>query len=233
MQSSHSLERNLNILSQITQNDLSLIKEYSKNRDDLLIKKRHLSERRSRLEKLHATLADEEALIERQQKQKISLLHRLKQTKVDLPARLREEAGADSLFSKKGELSWPVHGKVERSFGPAKEAMITTPSKGLFFAADQLTGVKSIFSGKVRFVGFTPGFGNTMIVDHGDHYYSVYAGIADVKKNIGDSVKNGEFLGTLTSTAFSEKPNLYFEIRHFQSSLNPLAWLKRRPHENF
>jgi septal ring factor EnvC (AmiA/AmiB activator) len=63
-----------------------------------------------------------------------------------------------------------------------------------------------------------------VILDHGDHYYSVYASLGSNDVHVGDAVNAGARLGTVGSTDGSP-PKLYFELRHNASSLDPAPWL--------
>jgi septal ring factor EnvC (AmiA/AmiB activator) len=72
--------------------------------------------------------------------------------------------------------------------------------------------------GSVIFSGFLPSYGKTLILDHRDHYYSIYSGLQTIKVAVGDEISRG---GTLGQT----ETGLYFEIRHFSEPENPASWI--------
>src|SRR5690606_33537516 len=91
-------------------------------------------------------------------------------------------------------------------------------SKGLLYRVPSKTVIKSVHEGRVAFTGPVDGHRLLVVLDHGDHYYTVY-GMSDkvlVKK--GDKVKGGESLAETSEHA-------YFEIRHFSDAIDPRPWL--------
>ena len=91
--------------------------------------------------------------------------------------------------------------------------------------ASAVSLIGNIFFGKVAFAGWIDGYGQTIIIDHGDHYYSLYAHNSLLQKKTGDEVAGGETIAQSGDTASLHGPGLYMEIRHFSESLDPLPWL--------
>ena len=88
------------------------------------------------------------------------------------------------------------------------------------------TPVKAVFQGKVSFADNLPGYGPTLIIDHGDHYYSVYAFNKALQVHAGDQVRQSQ---TVAFSGPSDRPvgdGLYFELRHFSEPLDPKQWMK-------
>ena len=75
----------------------------------------------------------------------------------------------------------------------------------------------------MAFSGWIDGYGQTIIIDHGDHYYSVSGNLASVDVRLGDEITAGERLGTIGDEG--QGPMLYFEIRHGAETLPPGPWL--------
>ena len=71
-----------------------------------------------------------------------------------------------------------------------------------------------------------PNFGRTVILDHGDSYYSVYAFVSQLKVHEGDQVREGDVLAVSGSYSPLFGPGLYFEIRHFTDAIDPKPWIK-------
>jgi septal ring factor EnvC (AmiA/AmiB activator) len=98
--------------------------------------------------------------------------------------------------------------------------------KGMFFAAKANSQVTCIAEGTVVLAGSLPGYGKSVIVDHGDNYYSVYAFASQLKVKEGAKIKEGETLALAGGVSPLFGPGLYFEIRHFTDAIDPRRWIK-------
>jgi murein hydrolase activator len=123
----------------------------------------------------------------------------------------------------KGKLNLPVRGDVANRFGTAREDTGVS-WKGLFIRAAEGTEVKSIAKGSVVFADWLRGFGNLIIIDHGDGYMSLYGNNQALLKNLGDDVKGGDTIAAVGNTGGNESSGLYFELRRQSKPLDPLAW---------
>lgn len=127
--------------------------------------------------------------------------------------------------SLKGKLALPVAGVIGHRFGQNRED--GGPAwKGLFIRARQGNEVRSVGSGKVAFADWLRGFGNLLIIDHGQGYLSLYSNNESLYKQPGDPVKAGDVVATVGSTGGQDEPGLYFELRHQGKPFDPLAWVK-------
>jgi septal ring factor EnvC (AmiA/AmiB activator) len=135
-------------------------------------------------------------------------------------------SGAASLFSKlKGSLRLPVRGELAGRFGtPHHEGGIST--KGVFIRAAEGEQVRAIGAGRVVYADWMRGFGNLLIVDHGEAYLSVYGNNESLLKQTGDSVRLGEPLAIVGQSGGNEETGLYFELRHLGRPFDPLSWVK-------
>ena len=129
-----------------------------------------------------------------------------------------------------GKLDWPVEGTIVYRFGRD-----TLPSggiirwNGLGIAAAVGTPVKAVASGKVRLVGQFGTYGLTIVLEHGNGYYSVYSHLLSAGVRLGASVSKGEVIGTVGGQNSDYGPHLHFEIRgENQVALDPAEWLRRR-----
>jgi septal ring factor EnvC (AmiA/AmiB activator) len=66
-----------------------------------------------------------------------------------------------------------------------------------------------------------------MIIDHGDHYYTLSAPLEELLRDKGDVVLGGEVIGTYGDMATLSGPGLYFEVRHYGEPLDPVSWFKK------
>jgi septal ring factor EnvC (AmiA/AmiB activator) len=123
----------------------------------------------------------------------------------------------------KGKLNLPVRGEVTNRFGAAREDTGVS-WKGLFIRAEEGVEVKAIAKGSIVFADWLRGFGNLIIVDHGDGYMSLYGNNQALLKNLGDEVKGGDTIAAVGNTGGNESPGLYFELRRQSKPLDPMAW---------
>jgi septal ring factor EnvC (AmiA/AmiB activator) len=125
----------------------------------------------------------------------------------------------------KGKLALPVAGEILSKFGQNRED--GGPAwKGLFIRARQGHEVHSVGSGKVAFADWLRGFGNLLIIDHGDGYLSLYSNNESLYKQPGDPVRAGDVVATVGSTGGQNEPGLYFELRHQGKPFDPLTWVR-------
>lgn len=125
----------------------------------------------------------------------------------------------------KGKLPLPFQGKIMKNQDWWGVDMVNT-HKGLFIQGPLREEVKSVFAGRVDFSGRLRGYGETIIINHGLRYFTIFAYLAERHKKEGDMVQKGEVVGLLGDGAPSESPQLYFEIRRAGTPLDPLKWVK-------
>ena len=130
-----------------------------------------------------------------------------------------------SFAALKGSLHLPVQGELMNRFGaPRDEGGISW--KGLFIRAASGAAVKAIASGQVVFSDWLRGFGNLIIVDHGEGYMSLYSNNESLYKQVGDAVRPGDALASVGNSGGQTESGLYFEMRHKSRPFNPLSWIK-------
>jgi murein DD-endopeptidase MepM/ murein hydrolase activator NlpD len=97
--------------------------------------------------------------------------------------------------------------------------------KGIDYAARTGTPVKSAGDGKVAFIGNKGGYGQVLIIEHGEHYETLYAHLSDFKRGIesGDLVKQGEIIGYVGQTGLATGPHLHYEFLVDGNHHNPEA----------
>ncbi|PKO51628.1 MAG: peptidase M23, partial [Betaproteobacteria bacterium HGW-Betaproteobacteria-2] len=125
--------------------------------------------------------------------------------------------------SLKGKLNLPVRGDVTNRYGAARKDTGLS-WKGLFIRAAEGAEVKSVAKGSVVFADWLRGFGNLIIIDHGDGYMSLYGNNQSLLKNLGDDVKGGDTIAAVGNTGGNESPGLYFELRRRSQPFDPLSW---------
>ncbi|WP_333904362.1 murein hydrolase activator EnvC family protein, partial [Achromobacter insolitus] len=120
-------------------------------------------------------------------------------------------------------LSMPVRGQIQGRFG------VDRPDggvwRGVVLRAPEGTPVKVVAPGTVVYADWLRGFGNLIIVDHGQQYLTVYAYNQSLLKRVGDSVTGGDTIATVGATGGQVESGLYFEIRHRGAPVDPAQWL--------
>jgi septal ring factor EnvC (AmiA/AmiB activator) len=133
---------------------------------------------------------------------------------------------SDRPFSSlKGLLRLPVAGELMNRFGAPREGGGLS-WKGLFIRAAQGTVVKAIAAGRVVFAEWLRGFGNIVIIDHGEGYMSLYSNNESLYKQVGDRVQPGDAIAAVGNSGGQPDTGLYFEMRHESRPVNPLLWVK-------
>ncbi|PKO89093.1 MAG: peptidase M23 [Betaproteobacteria bacterium HGW-Betaproteobacteria-12] len=134
-----------------------------------------------------------------------------------------EPAPSDGSFARqKGKLRLPVRGAVSGRFGSPREGGGSW--RGLFIRAGAGNEVKAIANGRVVFAEWMRGFGNLLIVDHGNAYLSIYGNNDSLLKQVGQAVKGGETVATVGNSGGNAESGLYFELRHQGQPIDPMKW---------
>ena len=119
---------------------------------------------------------------------------------------------------RRGRLPFPLAGRAEIQKVPSPSG----EGKALLIAGELGSPVRAVFPGRVAFAADYPELGNTVILDHGDQYYTVSAHLERITVTVGDELDAGQRIGTLGSV--DQKPGLLFEIRAGRSTLNTAEW---------
>lgn len=236
-------------LAAISQADAAALAKYDELRRTHERALSNLDENKEEIARTKAELAAENANYERARQQKTALLggiekdlalHRstrerltaiegeLQRIMVPDPAEDAARAQALARLSaqserpfaeRKGGLSAPVTGKVRFRFGDRAERGAVV--QGLVVRAEGDRRVMTVAEGEVVFAGPFPGLGNTIILNHGDRYHTVYAHLSSIAHEVGQKVRQNEMIGSLAAA----DPMLHFEIRSEGKAVDPVPWL--------
>jgi septal ring factor EnvC (AmiA/AmiB activator) len=124
----------------------------------------------------------------------------------------------------RGHLLSPASGRLMLRYGENDEFGVA--SKGLTFETRSGAQVIAPFDGRVLFAGPFKGYGQILIIEHGDGYHSLLAGLDRVQGVVGQWLVAGEPVGVMSNG--DAKPHLYLELRHNGQPINPLPWLATR-----
>ena len=168
--------------------------------------------------------------------QMASIISRLERERVariaELERRRKEMELVDSApFTElKGKLPWPIDGKVISRFGTYHNPVLKTVTEntGIDIRGSEGTEVRSIYDGIVTTVTYIRGYGNTVILDHGDSFYSVYTHVTEVEVEENSYVNARDIIAHVGDSGSLEGAKLHFEIWGNKDKLNPELWLRKR-----
>ena len=147
-------------------------------------------------------------------------------TRLDAESRrqkkLRPDKGvaAGAFMAARGNIPYPVKGNVIKQYGDPTESGVT--SKGIVMRTRPNAQVISPYDGTVLFAGPFRGYGELLIIEHGDGYHTLLAGIGRLDPSVGQSLLAGEPVGIMVAES---NPTLYIELRRNGQPINPAAWL--------
>jgi septal ring factor EnvC (AmiA/AmiB activator) len=239
------LDRTLRHLKVVIDWDYRLLKDYSESINNLRRKKGKLEKQLAQLRKLEDRVGEKQAVLNQTQKDKNTFLSKIDAEKLLNLARLKSlrkiaSGGPDasndpsekwgtirsmleaSFFERRGNLALPLSSARQiQGFGPYVHRKMQFKSKGIHLGSPNAGAgnpIKTVHGGKVVYNGKIEGYGQTLVVSHGDHYFTVYAGLRKSPLTVGEKVQLGQ------SVAESNEVT-YFEVRHFSEPLNPDEWV--------
>jgi len=195
-----------NLKTSQKQQKLSLSKNKSKRKKTINALSKKLLSSQQKLAKLKAEEANLTAALQK------------------LEALMRAEIRLTGLSKLKKKLSWPVKGRLLRSFGSKKQGYLKW--KGVLLGAPIGRQVQTVHSGTILFSDWLKGYGLLTVIDHGDGYMSLYAHNQTLLKSVGDRVETGEPIALVGQSGGQNQAGLYFEIRHRGKAVNPKLWCK-------
>jgi septal ring factor EnvC (AmiA/AmiB activator) len=133
-----------------------------------------------------------------------------------VPSMVPSLPGEARFSALRGRLPLPVRGELSGRFG------------GLFIRTPGGQAVRAVARGRVVYADWMRGFGNLLILDHGENYLSIYANNEALLKRVGDVVEGGEPLAVTGASGGNEETGLYFEMRHLGRPFDPRQWVRLR-----
>jgi septal ring factor EnvC (AmiA/AmiB activator) len=140
-----------------------------------------------------------------------------------------ENKSSQAFSARRGLLKMPVKGKIVSTYGTYVEPQsgATNFRKGIEIEAERGAPISAVYGGQIVYADWLKGYGNVIIITHGDNYYTVYAHAEDLFRKKGDHVEADDVIATVGDTGSMSGPTLYFEIRHHGNTEDPLKWIKK------
>jgi septal ring factor EnvC (AmiA/AmiB activator) len=130
-----------------------------------------------------------------------------------------------SFKSLKGRMMLPVRGRLRNQFGMRRPES-TMAWTGWFVSTASNQPVKAVAAGQVVYADWLRGFGNLLIIDHGQGYMSLYGNNETLYKQVGDTLRGGDIIATVGSSGGNEESGLYFELRFEGKPFDPSKWVR-------
>ncbi|MEX1299479.1 MAG: peptidoglycan DD-metalloendopeptidase family protein [Desulfotignum sp.] len=241
---------NRRAMEQVVHSDYGMLDDLNRDMVRMQTMEVRLREQKSAMDKLKTDLAGEIQTMTAASRKKQEILHAVQQEKKMSHAALAAlKEAADALdrqlaaiekqaevtlspvaFSlQKGRLIPPVAGKIISRFGVKQSGDYKsfTFQSGIDIRGEQGDPVRSVFRGNVVYAEWLKGYGNMVIINHGENYYTLYAHLQEMFRKKGDTVDTGEVIATMGDTGSLKGVCLHFELRHHGKPVNPLEWLKK------
>lgn len=220
------------LLLQTFQDQVALKEQYHEElTKDQTQWERNISEVERKKSEIQGIRKEKQILLKSIQNQKVvyqKLIRELEERAKNLQALIQKLEKEKSLLSYgkskpdqfKGKLSPPVHGKVLSLFKEKGQ-------NGIEIQAPMGAEIRAVLPGKVLYADWFKGFGNIVIIDHGDHVFTVLGYCSQLLKKEGEEVTQGEVVALVGSAGSLRGPSLYFEIRHQGKAQNPIDWISQ------
>ena len=166
------------------------------------------------------------ATVQENKQQALDHMRSLQAESAELAARIRSAQSSAIVPGPTGEASaagfvWPVHGVLTSPFGWRWGRM----HEGIDLAVPTGTPVVAAAAGTVIVAGWLGGYGNLVVVDHGNGFSTAYGHNTSVAVGFGQSVAQGQLVAYSGNTGHSTGPHVHFEVRINGSPVDPLGYL--------
>jgi murein hydrolase activator len=230
------LERDLELLAEL--GDVSRFQQRSARalerlKDSLNARLEQVRTEQARASSQREELSEALVLIRAESKHSTRIIRELESAEREL-SRVLESLGEGlsntGFGALRGKLPYPTEGILEVGFGRVVNPKFNTVTvqKGVDLRAPLGTPVRAVYPGKVVYGGWLRGYGNVLILDHGDGFHTLMAHLSDFTVPLGASVDRGQEVGAVGDTGSLKGSYLYFEIRQQGQAMDPSLWLSER-----
>lgn len=239
----------LELLRRIIHSDYDLILEIQNQKAQIEQKKVQLDQEKARLDALAEEAQKEQDTIaqKKAEQQKVldqakghkaaaeqmeqDLIERSNQVQALIQERMRQRenssSGDDSYTQGSGVMSWPCNGVITSPYGYRVHPIFGTTiyHSGMDIGVDYGTPIHAADSGTVIYSGWISGYGNAVIIDHGNGVQTLYGHNQSLNVSEGESVSKGSVIAYAGSTGNSTGPHCHFEVRVNGEPADPMAYL--------
>ena len=239
----------VSMLSYLVTRDSRLVTRFQNARAQLALRQQQLADRQTRLRQTRAIVEQRRLAVIAAREQQQRVVARLRTEETGTAAQLaaleekarrlqrlvdvlsrqqRGDLSALDIRSVQGALAWPVEGKVIERFGRQRNPKFSTftVNNGLRIEAVPGTQVRAVFQGTVLFSQWFKGYGNLIILDHGNRVFTLYGNLKAPAVAAGDRVTTGQPLAGVGESEDATAGHLYFEVRQDNKPEDPQKWLR-------
>lgn len=237
------------LLAYLVGRDARAVSSFQADQERLVLEESRLAEKEREIAGVRELADERRRLAAKQQKEKERLLAELRREAARSAARLAEleekarrlerlfgllyeqnpvASGMARIGEFKGALDWPVPGKVIEEFGRQRSTDYGTfvVNNGVRIEASPGTPVRAVFQGTVLYAQWFKGYGNLIILDHGERVFSLYGNTRGTTLSTGERVAAGQTIAFVAEGEEGEAGALYFEIREDNRPADPQGWLR-------
>ena len=232
----------MELLKRVIKFDVGLMDKIKSERQLILVKRQELEDEKATLVSLQQEAAAKRAVVSQRRAERASLLNQAKSERDQADAEYRDlletserieemirwiEAGGQNVGHGSGTMMWPYRGEITSPFGWRTHPIFGDARyhSGLDIAADYGDTVVAADDGVVAFAGWLGGYGNAVIIEHGNGISTLYGHNSQLIVSEGQSVRKGQPISYIGSTGYSTGPHLHFEVRINGQETDPLAYL--------
>ncbi|WP_447979672.1 murein hydrolase activator EnvC family protein [Candidatus Nitrospira bockiana] len=251
-----TLERRLRYLSAVSQREYDLVESYRQDvsrleqmerqraavRDEMIAIKAHTERKLTEIQGLKRKKNVILAKITQEKESSERALAELERSAARVDGLLKEleqrrKAAASFVPPKnlgghplKGALHWPAEGEVVSFFGRQKHRSFNTyvQRKGIEIRTEEGAAIRAVMPGTVVYADWLKGYGQVIILDHANGFFSLYAHASNLLVKVGEQVPTGHVIGETGDTGLTGDSTLYFELREGAEPIDPLMWLAKR-----
>lgn len=139
-----------------------------------------------------------------------------------------DELDRTNFGANRGRLPWPAEGAVIGRFGLETHPEFGTQirNNGIDIQAPEGSPVRAVADGRVEMNDWLPGYGQSIILNHGNGWYTIYAHLGSDNVSVGDKVTVGQSMGTVGDSGSLKGTCLHFELRRGREAQDPGRWLR-------
>ena len=238
----------ISMLSYLAGRDARTVEEFHSLRRQIALEIEQMEAKRTRISELRRLAVAKNEEIGRKRTEKAAVLAALKKRSLQSETRLaqleekaqrlqrlmvllydRKETRLDGRISEfKGALDWPLRGPVVEGFGRQRSSKFATytVNNGIKIAAPAGSDVRAVFAGTVLYSQWFKGYGNLLLIDHGQRVFSLYGNTRGSGLMPGARVEAGQVIAKVAEGEDGSSGYLYFEVRENNEPADPRGWLR-------
>lgn len=235
----------LELLKRIIRSDFNLIQEIQQRKAAIEAKKVEIEKEKARLDELasQAQKVQDEVKIKKAEQQRVlahartqqdaakqmeaDLIARSNEIRQIIQSRMQQNSGSDQIVHGSGTFIWPCNGPITSPFGYRTHPIFGTTiyHSGIDIGVDYNTPIHAADGGTVILAGWCGGYGNAVIIDHGNGLQTLYGHNTSVAVSEGQTVSQGQVIAYSGSTGYSTGPHCHFEVRRNGEAVDPMGYL--------